>query len=358
MDRAVPLEGLYLHLVRNGFPLSVRDFEDALTALRQGHGLHRRDDLRWLCEALWARTDQEVIRLERLFRAFPRPSREEIRALTGEGARTGETSATQQSERSRETPGETTTKPAQQGPAIDFGTPIESGLGLPRAQIGRRADDVFIFTPRPLVSLRALIVAWRRFRLAQRFGPPVELDIEATISEQCRRGMLAEPKLIPARRNQARLAVLVDASPSMVPWRHMSQLVADSLDASQLGHAAIYFFDNTPEEDLHETDALNRPVPLATALQDHRQCALLVVSDAGAARGRIDRGARLRQTRRFVERVRSEWFPIAWLNPMLRRRWSATTAERIAALPGIGMFELNDDGLIHAVDYLRGKRGV
>lgn len=358
MERAVPLEGLYLHLVRNGFPLSVRDFEDALTALRQGHGLHRRDDLRWLCETLWARTDQEVIRLERLFRAFPRPSREEIRALTGEGTRPGEAGLPQPSERSPEAPAEAIPEPAQQGPAIDFGAPAESGLGLPRAQVSRRADDVFIFTPRPLVSLRALIVAWRRFRLAQRSGPAVELDIEATISEQCRRGMLAEPKLVPARRNQARLAVLVDASPSMVPWRHLNQLVADSLDASQLGHAAIYFFDDTPEEDLYETDARNRPVPLAKALQDHRQCALVVVSDAGAARGRIDRGARLRVTRHFVEKVRGEWSPIAWLNPMRRSRWSGTTAERIARLPGLGMFELNDDGLIHAVDYLRGKRGV
>ncbi len=358
MERAVPLEGLYLHLVRNGFPLSVRDFEDALTALRRGHGLHRRDDLRWLCETLWVRTDQEAIRLERLFRAFPWPSREEIRALTGEGTRTGEASAPQPTEPSARTPGEATADRAQEGPAIDFGTPTEPGLGLPRAQVSRRADDVFIFTPRPLVSLRALIVAWRRFRLAQRSGPPVELDIEATIAEQCRRGTLVEPTLLPARRNQARLAVLVDASPSMVTWRQMNPLIADSLDASQLGHAAIYFFDNTPEEELHETDALNRPVPLAKALESNRQCALLIVSDAGAARGRIDRGARARQTRAFIERVRGEWTPLAWLNPMRRPRWSGTTAERIARLPGLGMFELNDDGLIHAVDYLRGKRGL
>jgi uncharacterized protein with von Willebrand factor type A (vWA) domain len=358
MDRAVPLEGLYLHLVRNGFPLSVRDFQDALAALRQGHGLHRRDDLRWLCQTLWARTDQEAIRLERLFRAFPRPSREQIRALTGEGTRTGETGQPQRGEPGRELPAERSPEPAQQGPAIDFGAPTESGVGLPRAQVNRAADDAFIFTPRTLVSLRALIVAWRRFRVAQRCGPPVELDIEATITEQCRRGTLVEPTLLPARRNQARLAVLVDASPSMVSWRPMNQLIVDSLDASQLGHAAIYFFDNTPEEDLHETDALNRPVPLAKALQDHPHCALLVVSDAGAARGRNDRGARLRETFRFIKKVRGEWTPIAWLNPMRRPRWSGTTAERIARLPGLGMFELNDDGLIHAVDYLRGKRSV
>jgi MoxR-like ATPase len=41
------------------------------------------------------------------------------------------------------------------------------------------------------------------------------------------------------------------------------------------------FLDNAPVDDLYEIDALNRPVPLAKALEGNAQCALLVVSDAG-----------------------------------------------------------------------------
>lgn len=57
------------------------------------------------------------------------------------------------------------------------------------------------------------------------------------------------------------------------------------------------------------------------------------------------------------EKLRPDWHPVAWLNPMPRHRWAGTTAARIAALPGLAMAELCQDGLIEAVDCLRGKRG-
>ena len=58
MEQTLPLEGLYLHLVRSGFPLSARDYQDAVTALRSGFGGRRRADLERLCAALWARTEE------------------------------------------------------------------------------------------------------------------------------------------------------------------------------------------------------------------------------------------------------------------------------------------------------------
>src|SRR4051812_28744585 len=83
MEPTLPLEGLYLYLVRNGFPLSVRDYQDAVTALQLGHGLHSRAKLRWLCQTLWARTDQETSRLEHLFRELPEPLPEVVDELSG-----------------------------------------------------------------------------------------------------------------------------------------------------------------------------------------------------------------------------------------------------------------------------------
>lgn len=349
MVSSIPLEGLYLHLVRSGFPLSVRDYQDALTALRYGYGLHRREDLRWLCESLWVRSDQELSRVERMFRDFPRPSSEQIRKLTGKRAR---------KDSSRERAGKSTgSEVAEQAPAIEFAPPTQGGVGIPRAQLPRDAFNLYILTPRPVVSLRSVIIAWRRFRLAQRSGPRVEADIGATIAEQCRQGILVEPVLVPARRNQARVVVLVDSSPSMIVWRHINQLLADSLERSKLAHATIFFFDNIPIEDVYEVDTLQRRVSLAHALMRSAQSALLIVSDAGAVRGRLDRG-RLTQTRRFVEGIKTTWQPIAWVNPMPRVRWTGSTAEHIARLPGLAMFELNDEGWIHAIDYLRGKRSA
>jgi hypothetical protein len=77
----------------------------------------------------------------------------------------------------------------------------------------------------------------------------------------------------------------------------------------------------------------------------------------GKATGQTNR-EHVRSARRFIDLARdASWWPIAWLNPMPRRRWVGTSAARIAAIPGIAMFELTEDGLVAAVDHLRGKGG-
>ena len=194
MDLQLPLEGLYLYLVRNGFPLSVQDYQDALGALQCGYGVHRRDQLQWLCETLWARTEEEKIRLKRLFLEFPQPTPEVIAALTGTKSEvTADTKPP--STKLPKNNQQAEAKPGQEAPIVQFGAPAETGVGLPRAAIPAEAIQPFILTPRPLVSQRALIVIWRRFRLARRAGPRVEIDIDATIAEQSRRGLLMEPVL-------------------------------------------------------------------------------------------------------------------------------------------------------------------
>lgn len=353
----LPLEGLFLHLVRSGFPLSVRDYEDAVAALRLGHGTLTRERLYWLCETLWAHTDQERIRLGKLFRDLPRPTPEAIRTMTGvreqeaaPPAPAGETDS------SAAATGRRQDQDSAQAPLVEFAAAAEQGgIGLPQAAVPSALLQPYILTPRPAVGLRQMIVTWRRFRLARRSGPKVQLDIDATIAEKCRRGTLTEPVLVPARTNLARLLVLFDASPSMAPWRNVGKAVADSLGRSHLGHAAIYYFNNDPADDLFDSDRLTRPQPLHEVARRHPGCALLVIGDAGAARSRTDR-ERVHTARRFVElALAASWWPIAWLNPMPRPRWAGSSAARIGAIPGIAMFELTEDGLVLAVDHLRGK---
>lgn len=355
---SLPLEGLFRHLVRSGFPLAVRDYEDALTALRLGHGTLTRERLHWLCATLWAHSDEERIRLARLFDALPRPTADAIRMLTGAG---GKPQAVDDTAPAGEPLPQATTEPPRDGtaaesPMLQFAAPQESGgVGLPQARVPAALLQPHILTPRPAVSLRALIVTWRRFRLAQRSGPKVELDIDATVAEKCRSGTLVEPVLLPARCNQARLLVLFDASPSMAPWQHMGKAVADSLGRARLGHAAFYYFNNDPGEGLFDSERLMRPHSMQEVVRRHADCALLVVSDAGAARGRMDR-ERVRATQSFADAARRvAWWPIAWVNSMPRERWSTSSAARIAALPGITMFELTEDGMVQAIDHLRGK---
>jgi uncharacterized protein with von Willebrand factor type A (vWA) domain len=351
MDAALPLHGLYLHLIRSGFPVSVRDYQDALVALRRGYGSPTRAELHWLCTTLWARTDHEVSRLDRLFREFPWPSAEEV------GVALDRPAAPVSTGRRRSSAARAATEAVREldVPVVEFAAPSESGVGLPSAATPERGAEVFIFTHRPLLPLRALSIAWRRLRFAQRSGPPIELDLDATIAEQARTGTLLAPVLVPARRNQARLVVLVDLAPAMATWRHMARLIAESLATSQLAQAAMYYFDAAPEDDLFAHDTLSRPVAVSHLLREHPRSSLLIVSDAGAVAGTRDR-ERVARVRRFAAAVKDEWSPIAWLNPMPRERWTGTSAADIARLKMVTMYPFSDDGLIQAVDFLRGKR--
>jgi uncharacterized protein with von Willebrand factor type A (vWA) domain len=80
----------------------------------------------------------------------------------------------------------------------------------------------------------------------------------------------------------------------------------------------------------------------------------MVVSDAGAARERVDRG-RIATSQKFLRYVQEHWSPVAWINPMPASRWKTSSSSRIARVPGCRMFELTEDGLVAAVDFLRGK---
>jgi uncharacterized protein len=352
------LEAVFWSAVQRGMRLSTRDYQDALQALRLGYGLHRRERLLWLCQTLWARTEEEVRVLDLLFREMEAPTAAEIAEQLLE-----------QAPGQHDGPGDTDEGASQQtvdtgldqgsedlsAPDYQFVPPTQGGLGLPRAKIADSSRESFILTPQPIIPLRSLIIAWRRFRAPLRTGPKVELDLEGTIAERCRQGLLAAPVLAPARRNQARLTVLVDVSSSMHPWDHFLRLLVASLAESQLGQASVYYFDNLPEQELFRRATLHDPVSLETLLTSPLNSALLIVSDGGAARGRRPR-ERARATADFLRRAGRLWRPIAWINPMPASRWPGTAADRIRQLPQVAMFDLSEDHLIDAIDVLRGQR--
>lgn len=357
---ALPLQGLAMHLVQAGFPLSVRDVEDAWVALRRGHGIGSRDALLRLLTTLWARGDLEAARLEALFRRFPWPTEDELRTLAGgtggpdPAAQPGgrpDAGGAMPTPRAGE-PGAGSVA-AGAGPLVEFSAAGGCGPGgLPVLRHARVPLRHWAFEPRPLVGQRAMTVAWRRLRRAQRSGPRTEIDLEATIAARCRDGFVAEPVRVPARRNQSRLVVLVDASASMEPWRRMQPLLAASLAAGQLAQVRLLYFDNDPCTTLAETAGGGAPCAFEDLLRASGGSSAIVVGDAGAARGRLDR-ERIAGTREFLRRARTAWARIAWLNPMPAARWSGTSAARIAREPLCAMFEWTEDGLARAVDHLR-----
>jgi uncharacterized protein with von Willebrand factor type A (vWA) domain len=97
------------------------------------------------------------------------------------------------------------------------------------------------------------------------------------------------------------------------------------------------------------TDGVN----LDAALEDWAyDTSLLIISDAGAARG-FRHTSRLRATSDFLFQLRLRTQFIAWLNPFPEDRWTGTSAEVISHL--VPMFQMDEDGLSNAVDVIRGQ---
>jgi hypothetical protein len=367
------LLGLFRELKAAGVPVGVRDYLDGLEALRLGFGQGSRAALRELAIALWGRSDEERRLIARWFDVLPAPPDALAAAIDDqldrldtplpEPAGTPTAPAT----RPPAQPGAgTTPAPAPGLPADASATQAErarvafaaaregSGLPIPRLASAPAIDEHYVLTPQPLISPRDMAVLWRRYRRSTRHGPRTEMDLAATLRERCRRGLLCRPVCRPRRSNSARLLILADASPSMDPWRPLLATLASSLPLGRLARAEVRYFSNQPRRHLYATSALTDPEPRDDVLRRHAGAALLVVSDAGSARGALNR-RRAIQTADFLDETRRLFPTAVWLNPMPRQRWAGTTAGLIAAGP-VPMLPVDAPHLLRAIDILRGNK--
>jgi uncharacterized protein with von Willebrand factor type A (vWA) domain len=354
MTSPIPLERLFFQLVHEGFPLGVRDLNEALCALEAGFGGGNRENLLWLCRALWARTEEENRRIGILFQEhLPRPTAAEVAAITGQPL------PEKPPERVEAPPGDATANELRNqprnAPALEISAAEQpGGIGLPRAAVAVSRGESFILAPKPLVPLRSCVIAWRRYRRPLRSGPRVEVDLEQTIAAKAAKGFLPAPVLVARRSNQARIVLLVDSGPAMASWAYSTALLVESLRESHLGVSVVFYFHETPDR-LFERSGLTGPVPLIAAVDRFSDTPVVVASEAGSARGGFDQ-RRIRAVRESLRQFGLSWRPVAWLNPMPKGRWRGTSAAAIAKLPGVSMLPFTADGLIQAIDLLRGQR--
>ncbi|MCP4368365.1 MAG: VWA domain-containing protein [Deltaproteobacteria bacterium] len=209
-------------------------------------------------------------------------------------------------------------------------------------------------TPRFPLGRREMAEAWRHLRRLQRTGRAEELDVEGTIHSICQTGFFLEPVLQPLRRNQAKLVLLIDQRGSMAPFVPIIRTLVESiLRGGLLGKVNIYYFHDCPGKVLYTRQSLTGAIPLEEVLSNQvKDNSILIVSDAGAARGYYDE-QRLNTTRRFLKNLHTYTYLYAWLNPIPSKRWQSTTAGIIAQL--VPMFSLDRDGLNDAINILRGQ---
>jgi uncharacterized protein with von Willebrand factor type A (vWA) domain len=204
------------------------------------------------------------------------------------------------------------------------------------------------------ITRRHMNGAWRHYRRMQRRGVPTMIDVAATVAEMARTGIFLAPVLVPRRVNFARLLILQDEGGSMVPFRRITRPLLESALQGGLARVEVAWFHDVPGATLYRDNALNQPVAFERAVDPYREAAILIVSDGGAARGRLD-PRRVTDTVNVLRLLRAVTQNIAWLNPTPRARWAGTTAGEIADAGAMPMFPLKRHGLDAAIDVLRGR---
>lgn len=373
-DHAAPLLEVFFELRQREFPLGVGEYLVLIEALARGYGIRSRKDLAFLCRTVWAKSLEEQARVDEVLdRMLPRVlTPEQLEGLQRRAIQERETHTP-----TAATPGSTT--PADPGVPVrsaegatgsaggplaapaavtdlnfQLGTaPPELSAPAPDLEVGRVGELYDLIGELP-VSRRQMNRAWRYLRRMRRQGRPVELDVRATVDRAHRLGVLTGPVLVPARRNAAGLLILKDEGGSMTPFHRECDALIDSARHGGLGLSGVVYFRNAPGTVLFQDPKMDRPVRLDALARTYERCGVLVVSDAGAARGNRDVG-RAGRTAGLLQALRRTNPTIAWLNPMPVDRWAGTTAAEVRARAGVPMFPFDPDGLYAAMDVLRGR---
>jgi hypothetical protein len=324
----LPLLNLFSRLRELGLPLGVDEYMLVLRALRAGFGVGDHRTLERLCCTLWTKSDDQARLLHNLFRE-----------LVAQPAAASHESVLLKPPPSK-APQSAPSPPLLRGPdALKGRGKLESTIQTvswpPHDDWGVEHSRFIPPTEYFPVTRRQMRQIWRHLRRPVCEGLPEEIDVAATLKEVERSGILLEPVLAPRRSNRAELVLLIDQDGSMVPFHALSRQLVDCPD--------LYLY-----RDPARLEALTIPEALATIGE---RASVLIISDAGAARGYFD-SERVERTHEFIQQMRFVRYCV-WLNPMPETRWPHTTAGEIARR--IPMFEMSYRGLDAAISVLRGQ---
>jgi uncharacterized protein with von Willebrand factor type A (vWA) domain len=374
------LLSLFKELRKWGLPLGVEEYMLAVQALQAGFGIGDRNSVERLCCTLWTKSKSEASLLKRLLDEVIKQPVEIPQSTATESPQTvPETSQQSQPQTPSKEPEKSATsstpspvsqtqEPSSSEALLEKPTsPTEIPLDIdepePVIQAIRQNWDnsleMSYYRPNSVdeylpVTPRQIKQSWRFLRRRVREGSLAELDVEGTVEKICQQGVLLEPVMMPSYKNRAELVLLVDQGGSMVPFHHLSrQLIDKAQQGGNLTKIGVYYFYNYPEKYLY-TDPNRLKYQLVTSILESidSRTGVLIVSDAGAARGNLNE-VRVEYTVKFLKQLEQSVRYYAWLNPMPNDSWQDTTAGKIARF--VPMFEMSCEGLNAAINTLRGR---
>ncbi|RCJ40621.1 hypothetical protein A6770_37660 [Nostoc minutum NIES-26] len=366
----LPLLDIFNSLrLQHGLPLGIEEYLMVVRSLEAGFGISTRQELEQLCCISWAKSEEENRLIRRLFDQiwkqieshsvnFDSSTQENSQNSIDENALDTDTPNLSSS---RET--STPKKSLNNEPLPDIETPLsitpEPVQAVQAVRSHRRNREMkrpryILLTEYFPVTKRQMKQCWRYLRRPVRQGVPTELDVEATIAKIGREGILLQPVIMPPRINRTDLVLLIDQEGSMVPFHDLSrQLVETAERGGRLRTTNIFYFHDYPDEYLYRHPAMLDAKAVSEVLEEiGERAAVLIISDAGAARGNFEQ-ERVDSTKAWIEQLQQSVCYFAWLNPMPSECWQQTTAEEIARF--VPMFEMSSQGMNAAISVLRGR---
>ncbi|WP_246605459.1 SUMF1/EgtB/PvdO family nonheme iron enzyme [Sphaerospermopsis torques-reginae] len=180
-----------------------------------------------------------------------------------------------------------------------------------------------------------------------------KIDVLGTVIDVSKRGFFVKPIFNYPKNKYREVVLLIDQGGSMTPFHPLCRQLEQVYKT-----AKVYYFHNSPTDELYHDRQCWQGEFLTSVLSkfSRHHTLVIIVSDAGAARGRTV-AERWEETYDFLENLISKVKRIAWLNPLPRQRWLNTTAEEIGKINSlVPMFAFDANEFPEMVKWLLGNK--
>ncbi|MDH5751225.1 MAG: VWA domain-containing protein [Deltaproteobacteria bacterium] len=212
-----------------------------------------------------------------------------------------------------------------------------------------------------VLDTRNIKMALRRLRRFTREGHPDELDLDGTIRDTARKGMMYDVLMRPSRRNAVKVLLFFDIGGSMTPHvRRCEQLFSSA--RTEFKHLETFYFHNCVYENvwLEEYRWEGRRATFDILHKYNRDYRLIIVGDASMSPYELlQQGGSVDHFNQepglvWLARLREAFPHSVWLNPEPREDWRQIySISLVRSVFAESMFPLTLNGITAAINQLR-----